>query len=721
MAMYHHRAGQLGRAAEIYRQILQIEPAHVDALHLLGIAAQQLGRLDEAVASYRQAASLRPRDAAILGNLANALAEQGQLEEAAATYRQSLTLAPQLAETHFNLGNVLGRQGKPGEAAASYRQALALRPDFAPAHNNLGTVLLQQNLFEEALTHYRQAIALSQQPGTASMPLFLPQPHNNMGTALRKLGRLEEAASAYQEALRLMPGSAEILNNLGGVFADQQQLQKAADCFQQAIQIDPALADAHAGLGVALHDLGKEAEGLAHLREALRLKPGDRLRLALATRLPAIYQSLKEQQTCRERLIDELSRLRQQKVAVDLTTQTAVNAFYLAYHGMHDRDIQRDIAALQRAPAQKLPSRQAGPKIQVGFVSSFFHGHTIGRLMRGLIAQLTRCDFAVTVLYAGRQLDDEAQWFQQHADRYVLLPRHLPTARQIIAGQQLDILFYADIGMDPLTGTLAYSRLAPIQCVTWGHPVTTGIGTIDYFISSKDLDTDQAQDHYTETLVRLKTPPIYYYKLPLPAPPKERAHFGLARDDRIYACPQTLFKFHPDFDDLLAGILRADSRGTLVLIKPRLAHWEQQLRQRFAHTMPDVHERIRFVPAMSRPEYLNLLAVADVLLDPLHFGGGNTSYEGLAMGTPIVTLPSQFLRGRITFALYKQMQTLDCVVENCQDYINLALRLGTDPDYRSALRDKILAANHVLFENTQGVRDLEQFFRQAYESIGQRQ
>ena len=111
------------------------------------------------------------------------------------------------------------------------------------------------------------------------------------------------------------------------------------------------------------------------------------------------------------------------------------------------------------------------------------------------------------------------------------------------------------------------------------------------------------------------------------------------------------------------------------------------------------------------------MAVADVLLDPLHFGGGNTSYEGLALGVPIVTLPSRFLRGRITFALYKQIGMLDCVVASAAQYIELALRLGNDKSYREKMRTRILDANAVLYENSAGVKELEEFLSNVHGSL----
>ena len=123
--------------------------------------------------------------------------------------------------------------------------------------------------------------------------------------------------------------------------------------------------------------------------------------------------------------------------------------------------------------------------------------------------------------------------------------------------------------------------------------------------------------------------------------------------------------------------------------------------------------RIRFLPRLSHEDYLNLNTVVDVLLDPVHFNGGNTSLKALALGVPIVTLPTQFLRGRMTLALYQQMQLLDAVAVNAEDYIHNAVHLGTDPDYRAHLSAKILQANAVLYENPAGVRALEAFLLNA--------
>jgi predicted O-linked N-acetylglucosamine transferase (SPINDLY family) len=263
--------------------------------------------------------------------------------------------------------------------------------------------------------------------------------------------------------------------------------------------------------------------------------------------------------------------------------------------------------------------------------------------------------------------------------------------------------------MDALTYTLAFSRMAPVQIATWGHPVTTGSPTMDYFLSSELLETPQADEHYTERLVRLPSLGTFYYRPPSASPSKRREQFGFSDDDHLYICPQTLFKFHPEFDPLLAEILRRDPRGKLALIEGRTANWTRQLQARFAHTMPDVVDRVRWLPALPNEDFLQLLAAADVMLDPPHFGGGNSSYEAFAVGLPIVTLPGKYLRSRITRALYAKMGLTDLIAANGEAYANIAVQAAGDEQFRQSLREQLHQSSPILFEDAAEISDLSTF------------
>jgi len=698
--------GQLDEAAACYRRVLELKPDHVGAWFALGRVHHKQGRLDEAAACYLEAIRLKPDHAEAQNNLGSLYQEQGRLEEAEACYRQACRVRPDAAEIAHNLGHVRRARGDLAEAVAWYRKAAHLQPAHAEAYDDLGAALSELGLLTEAVAAFQQALAL--RPAC-------PATHCNLGKAWRVLGRPDKAIAFLREALRLDPTLVEAHHQLGEVLADQRQQEEAVVCFRAALRLKPNCPTLLSSLAYVLTMVGETHEAVALWEQALEAAPDNRLRLELATQLPPLYASMAELESCRARLREGLKALHAQGVTIDLKDKPTRPLFFLAYQGLNDRTIQRDYARLHTAPpvalrAATVPRTGAGEKMRVGFLSSHFREHTIGHLTQGLIAHLSRARFSVTVLSVGAHRDPVADAIRASADHFVEVAKNLPAARRLIADQALDILYYPDIGMDPFTHALAFSRLAPVQCVSWGHPDTTGIETIDYFISSAALETDEAEPQYTETLIRLDDLPVYYYRPSLPAAAGGRAAFDFSADDHLYACPQSLFKLHPDFDEMVAGILRGDPRGLLVLIQGMNPQWERLFRQRFATAYPELESRVRVLPGMSRDAFLNLMVQADVLLDPLHFGGGNSSYEGLAMGTPIVTLPSPFLRGRITYALYRQMGMMECVVRTPREYVDLALKIGTDPAYRASLRAKIMAQSGVLYENDAGVRDLERFF-----------
>jgi predicted O-linked N-acetylglucosamine transferase (SPINDLY family) len=387
----------------------------------------------------------------------------------------------------------------------------------------------------------------------------------------------------------------------------------------------------------------------------------------------------------------------------------------LPHQGFNDRELQTKYTRLFRAPPlpQDLWRTRPDGKMRVGFISSYFSNHTIGKLARGLITRLSRADFHVTLFSVGLHEDAIGQELTASADRFVLLTRDLPAARQAILANSVDVLIYTDIGMDQTTYSLAFSRLAPVQCTTWGHPETTGIDTIDYFLSSDLMEVSPADSHYSERLIRLPSLTFYFHRSELPAHVVDRAAFGLDPAATLYACPQSIYKFHPDFDAALAGILRSDPQGRIILIQWAYSHADEMLRKRFLAAMPDVADRIHFIRRLQQPEFMNFLSLIDVMLDPFPYGGGNSSLEAFSFGIPVVTLPTQFLRGRITQAFCQRLGLASCIARDARDYVEIARRLGTDEPFRREIQAQILTNAPRLFGDESAVRDLEDFLRRA--------
>jgi uncharacterized protein (TIGR03032 family) len=532
--------------------------------------------------------------------------------------------------------------------------------------------------------------------------------------AAQQEGRAADAVALLRQAAAARPAVADIANKLGNALQDAGNQGAALEAYRRAAAADANFAPALQNLGYLLIGQGATDEGLDHLRHAQRIDPSEVNRVLIATALPVIYASESDLRERRERIESEVAQLVEERVEIDTERTLVPTNFFAAYQGENDRTLHANLGRIFRGSdlaARRAPG--AGGRPRIGFLSAYFRDHTIGRLNIGRVERLSRERFEVVVLSSGRSRDPLAARFEAAAERFVRVSRDVAAARELIAEQNLDLLFFTDVGMDALTYTLAFSRMAPVQCATWGHPVTTGSPAIDHFVSSELLEVADADDHYTEQLVRLPSLATYYERPRRPGAEGVRERLGLAGAGSVYACPQTLFKFHPDFDAVLAQILLRDPGGVLVLIEGRVAQWTTLLRERFARTMPEVAERIRWVPAMPREAFLELLAAVDVVLDPPAFGGGNTSYEALAMGTPVVTLPGELLRTRITQALYAKAGYGELVVGSREEYVDKSIRLATDRDYRAHARETIEGACAVLYEDDAEVRDLEAFLSAA--------
>ena len=650
--------------------------------------------------------------------LANRLYDQGnrdlnrgKLGAAEQAFRRAVTLAPDDAQAWTNLGCVLWKLHRLDEAEACLLRAISRMPHLMEAHNNLGGVLEERGQLEQAGERYRVAI---------SVDGARPEAHCNLGSILHRLGRFEEAAAEYLLALNAAPSFADAWSNLGAALQALHHFVDAEQCLRRAVELNPNHCKLLSNLADVLRAQGKFAEALEFYRKAIRVK-GDnapqQVKLALAQEV--ILESRASAMARRTEVMQSLERLIAQKVHLDdPQQQIGMTNFHFAYEGVNDRELQSLTAKFYLSACPKLdwtaphclmPHDPRAPRVRIGFVSSNLFQHTIGKFNHGIIQQLSRERFEVVVLRPAHDHDPIGDAIGHDADREVEIPYDLYRARDLIAAEQLDILFYPDIGMAPLTYFLAFARLAPVQCVSWGHPVTTGIPAIDYFISAKSIEPEGAQEHYSERLILLDRLPSYYFRPQHSATPLTRAEFGFPEEVRLYLCPQSLFKLHPDFDVVLATLLRRDPKARLLLLSGIHKHWDRLLGTRIAKAFADIADRVIFVPRIPQAQFFRLLIMADVILDPPFFGGGNTSYEAFAMGLPIVTWPGEFMRGRVTEGCYRQMGFTELVADSLDSYVEIALHLASDREWREQMKVEIASRSGALYEDARVVAELEDF------------
>ncbi len=665
-ALQLQHSGDFIGAEKVLRDLLRKEPNNADGFHLMGLCFHAQGRLEEALEWIERAVQSQPGEAVFLTNAGNVALALNMIDKASRLLEEAVSADPLHADAYNNLALVRERQGRLGDADALLEKAIALNPAAALAFSNKGNVL-------------------------------------------RGLGRLDEAIDAYREAIRIAPQLAAARNGLGNALRLSERRDLAIAAFDAAIALAPDYAEAHFNRAMALAEQGKTEAADTALERALEIRVDKRFRVARAGLMPVIPQSTSEIELWRSRFGAQFTRLLEEGGAIaGGPMQAPAMNFYLAYHGENDRELIETLARFYRqsfpdlswvAPHCRAPVVLRDRKIRLGVVSKYFGEHAVAWMLFGLLAGVPRDRFEVSAItYAGEERSLSTN-IRKAVDNVVAVPQDLRRAREGIAEQAFDILLYADIGMEHVSYFLAFARLAPVQCVIWGHPDTTGIDTIDYYLSNDLAEPENGQESYSEQLVRLAGVQSWYPRMPKPERLPDREALGVPAASTFYLCPQNLIKFHPDMDAPLAAILRRDPAGRLVIFEARDPNWTRLLLSRWAPVFGEEMARVVVLPQRSLDAFVAVIATADVVLDTWPFGGGNTNYQTFAMGVPVVTLPGRWLRGRGTLAHYRHMGFDDCVAATSSEYVDIAVRLGTDKPYRDEISRRIDARSGTVLED----------------------
>lgn len=682
-ARQHAAAGRFAQAAMLCMQIQAVDSTHTQAALIAAGIAAQTGQAQEGIRRLQVIITAKPQEPVLWATLGNLQAAVGDLAGAAASYQTALEQRPTFHEVWSNLGNVYKASGYYGAAIDAYQRAIEIQPTSSDPHANLGAVLNEAGRPQEARTVLEKAIQLNPQSGVA---------HCNLAAVLMEQ-EPDQAEQHARRAVELLPRSFEAWTTLGKILQPQSKVSEARAAFARAGN--------------------------------LAAQPG--LHILQALMLPTIMGNNAEVEVTRLQFEQALEALIKAQIKVADPIKALCNTnFLLAYHGRNDRAVQQRIAAfyLQACPALAYvaehcsgPRERSGPR-RIGFISRFIARHSVSRCYSHIVEAIARDgDFEVVLISTH---DDHAQavreTYPDFRGTYLRVPLDLERARAAVAQLQLDVLAYLDIGMDPFTYYLAFARLAPTQCVFDGHPVTTGIPNMDYYLSLDGSEPADAQDHYSEQLQRLAYGAYYFEPAVLPTDMLSREALGLPASGRLYVCPMVLFKIHPDFDVAVSRILEQDPDGHVIFFHDRkYTHWSTLLGARFDTTVASiVRSRVHFVPWQTDPDnFLRVIHHSSVILDPFHFGLGSTAIAVCSVGTPFVTLPSRYARGRYAMHCARVLDVEACIAHDVDDYVRIALSIATDADTRSNIRERILFHQSALLGNTEGIENVKAFFRSA--------
>jgi len=556
--------------------------------------------------------------------------------------------------------------------------------------------------------------------------------HNNLGAALRDLGRYDEALAAFERARALDANLAEAHHNAAAELQRRGEYQQAAECYRRVVALRPAWVDAWFELGNMLTGAGETAEALRAFRRALALQPDHaRARWAMAmAAIPAIPESEAEVAAARAAFGAATADLERWFANVPAEAGAAAvgvqQPFYLAYQDEDNRALLGAYGSLcaelmgrwQRERGLQPRPAARGARRRIGIVSAHVFNHSVwSMLIRGWLEHLDRGRFEVHVFHLGARDDAETARARAWAGRFVSGERPFAQWAEAVADARLDALVFPEIGMDATTLRLAGLRLSPVQATSLGHPQTSGLPTIDYYLSAEAFEPPQAERHYTERLVRLPRLGCCFAHQRGAAAAPDLAALDIRADAPLLVSPGTPHKYVPRGDALLAEIARRARRCHLILFESRPPALSRRLRERlrraFASAGADFEACVRFVPWQDRAGFRGWLERADVYLDTVGFSGFNTPMQAIECALPVVTREGRFARGRQASGMLRLLGMDELVAASDEAYVETAARLAQDADARKALRTRLAASGDSVFDDLAPIRGLEDFLIDA--------
>ena len=682
------------------------------------------GKIKEAKNLYEKVLTYKSDHFLALGNLGIIFSQLKEFDKAIDLFNRAIKLNPLYAEGFNNLGNVLFETHQFEKSLDCYKKAIELNPNFSDAYNNIGNIYQQKENLSKSIEYYELAASFATGLGKA-------KPYYNLANIFREQGDFEKSIDLYKKAIDINPNFTEAYINLSISLNKTGSLKEAIDNCKAAIKLDPKSTLALNNLGEYNQEIGNEDLSISYYNKAIECDPKNlRSKWLLMNTMPIIYKDFEKINYFNEHFEKRLSEL--EKLFdndINLEKKQILNAlnsstnFYLHYQGKDITGLQKRYGSLVTRLTKhiypqfhkSIPITKPLKFINIGFVSTFFCDHVVSKLFKNWIIKLNRSRFKTFVYHTGIEKDAVTELIKKNSNTFFHSTKTDNVINKIVS-DKLDILIFLDIGMEPKMQIIGSLKLAKIQCCTWGVPVTTGFKNIDYFFSGINMETKNSDDHYSEKLIKLPNCSVDYDN---PADKYvEFLNFKKEKNKFIFLCLQSNFKLLPHHDHLYFDILKKNSQCKFFFIGTKNEFIATKFKERISKICDEKNINLNnyfvFYPQMPFKNYLKLIVEADVILDSLDWSGFNTSLDAISFDKPVITLPSNFMRGRHSYGILKTLKIDELICSSKKEYVNLAAKLSVDSNYYGKIVNKIKINKNLIFNDSSTTKFLENFFESLF-------
>ena len=665
-----HQRGQLIQAQSLYEQILNEQPRHFDALHLMGVIAQHGGDSRRALELIDRALAIDAGNAVAHFNRGTALHALKERSEALVSYAHALAIKPDFAEAYSNLAVVQTELRQWSEAFANCASAIAIRGNYAEAFFNRGNVHRELRQWEAALGDYSQAIALRSNYAEAFF---------NRGNVRRELGQFQAALADYDCAIAHRPGYACAWYNRGNVLRDLKQTDAALASYRSAMALDPGLEFLHGewlSTKMAMCEWSDIDAGVSHLSAGI----GRGEAVSNPFMVLALSQSPMLQKTAAQ------IWARHTSPADDLLPA-------IQKYGRHSR-------------------------VRVGYFSADYHDHATSHLIAGLFEAHDASRFQVTAFSFGPDSTCGMRSRLAAACESFVDVRRKSDSEIALLARELQIDIAVDLKgftRDNRTGIFAL-RAAPLQVNYLGYPGTMGASYMDYLIADHTVVPEGSQHHHVEKILYL---PHSYQpndaKRALADRTFTRAEIGLPPQGFVFCCFNNNYKITPAMFDCWMRILRRVEGSVLWLLLDNPAAADNLRRQAVRKDVSA--DRLVFAERIDLPGHLARHRVADLFLDTLPYNAHTTASDALWAGLPVLTCTGEAFASRVAASLLRAVRLPELIASTPEQYEDLAVGLAADP-LRLACVKQRLAENRLtapLFDIELYTRHVEAAYSMIYE------